>query len=44
MIDSMTNCLIENVTGIEYDTDYCLVSKTIMKSDAIVFYGRRLEI
>lgn len=37
IIDSMTNCLVENATGIEYDTDYCLVSKTIMKSDAIAF-------
>lgn len=37
VIDSMTDCLVENSSGIEYDTDYCLVSKTITKSDAIAF-------
>jgi hypothetical protein len=31
----MTNCLVENTTGIEFDTDFCMVTKTIMKSDAI---------
>jgi len=36
-IDSLTNCLVENATGIEYDTDYCLVSRTITKSDAMAF-------
>ena len=30
----MTDCLIENATGKEYDTDYCLVKKTITKSEA----------
>lgn len=36
-IDSLTNCLVDNTTGIEYDTDYCLVSRTITKSDAMAF-------
>lgn len=36
-IDSLTNCLVENTSGIEYDTDYCLVSRTITKSDAMAY-------
>lgn len=35
IIDSLTDCLVENATGNEYDTSYYLVQKTITKAEAL---------
>ena len=34
IIDSLTNCLVDSLTGEELDTEYRLVKQTITKSDA----------